>query len=214
MAEEATENAKVVGLPTWSNDDQTLAKALQHELKVEEKGLATKLDELKTPNDPEKFYGGGSDDIGDISWVVPTIVLRYPANMPNLPGHNWANGIAMATPIAHKGTVAGAKVQALTLFDLMVKPTLLASAKAYFTDVQTKDVKYTPFLRATDKPSIWLNKATMEKYQPELKKYYYDSSKYSSYLEQLGIHYPTVRTGSTPAAPATTGEDEDDGGSQ
>ena len=214
MAEEATENAKVVGLPTWSNDDQTLAKALQHELKVEEKGLATKLDELKTPNDPEKFYGGGSDDIGDISWVVPTIVLRYPANMPNLPGHNWANGIAMATPIAHKGTVAGAKVQALTLFDLMVKPTLLASAKAYFTDVQTKDVKYQPFLRPTDKPSIWLNKATMEKYQPELKKYYYDSNKYSSYLEQLGIHYPTVRTASTPAAPATTGEDEDDGGSQ
>jgi aminobenzoyl-glutamate utilization protein B len=120
----------------------------------------------------------------------------------------------MATPIAHKGTVAGAKVQALTLFDLMVKPTLLASAKTYFTDVQTKDVKYQPFLRPTDKPSIWLNKATMEKYQPELKKYYYDSSKYSSYLEQLGIHYPTVRTGSTPAAPATTGEDEDDGGSQ
>src|SRR5579862_7942123 len=61
MAEEATENAKVVGLPTWSNNDQTLAKALQRELKVEEKGLATKLDELKTPNDPEKFYGGGSD---------------------------------------------------------------------------------------------------------------------------------------------------------
>ena len=91
--------------------------------------MATKLDELKTPNDPEKFYGGGSDDIGDISWVVPTIVLRYPSNIPNLPGHNWANGIAMATPIAHKGAIAGAKVQALTLFDLMVKPELLAKCQ-------------------------------------------------------------------------------------
>jgi aminobenzoyl-glutamate utilization protein B len=214
MAEEATENAKVVGLPVWSDDDQKLAKALQHELKVEEKGLATKLEELKTPNDPEKFYGGGSDDIGDISWVVPTIVLHYPANMPNLPGHNWANGIAMATPIAHKGTLAGAKVQALTLFDLMVKPELLASAKTYFTDVQTKDEKYQPFLRPTDKPSIWLNKAIMEKYRPEMKKYYYDSSKYSTYMEQLGIKYPTVRTSATPAAAPTTGDAEDDGGSQ
>jgi hypothetical protein len=57
---------------------------------------------------------GGSDDIGDVSWNVPTVVLRYPANIPGLPGHNWANAIAMATPIAHKGVVAGAKVMAPT----------------------------------------------------------------------------------------------------
>ncbi|HXC96367.1 MAG TPA: amidohydrolase [Edaphobacter sp.] len=214
IAEEVTENAKLIGLPKWSDDDQALAKALQHELKVPEKGLAEKLDELKTPNDPEKYYGGGSDDIGDISWNVPTIVLRYPSNIPNLPGHNWANGIAMATPIAHKGAIAGAKVQALTLFDLIVKPELLASAKAYFTDVQTKEVKYQPFLRSTDKPSIWLNKATMEKYRAEMKKYYYDAAKYPTYLEQLGIKYPTIRTSSTPAAPRTTGEAEDDGSVQ
>ncbi len=71
IAEEVTENAKLIGLPAWSDADQTLAKALQHELKVPEKGLATKLDELKPPNDPETFYGGSSDDIGDISWNVP-----------------------------------------------------------------------------------------------------------------------------------------------
>jgi aminobenzoyl-glutamate utilization protein B len=209
IAEEATENAKLIGLPAWSDADQTLAKALQRELKVTEKGLATKLDELKTPNDPEQYYGGPSDDIGDISWNVPTIVLRYPSNIPNLPGHNWANGIAMATPIAHKGALAGAKVQALTLFDLMVKPELLTSAKAYFNDVQTKGVKYQPFLRPSDKPSIWLNKETMDKYRPEMKKYYYDAAKYSTYLEQLGIKYPTVRTDSTTAAVIGTSQTDD-----
>src|SRR5580700_4982185 len=141
IAEETTENAKLVGLPTWSDADQTLAKALQHELKVPEKGLATKLDELKTPNDPEKFYGGGSDDIGDVSWVAPTIVLRYPSNIPNLPGHNWSNAIAMATPIAHKGVVAGAKVMAMTVIDLLEKPELVKEAKTYFTDVQLKNNK-------------------------------------------------------------------------
>ena len=119
----------------------------------------------------------------------------------------------MATPIAHKGAVAGAKVQALTLFDLMVKPALLISAKAYFNDVETKDVKYQPFLRPTDKPSIWLNKATMDKYRPEMKKYYYDATKYSTYLEQLGIKYPTVRTDSTPVAVTTTTEGAEDDGS-
>jgi aminobenzoyl-glutamate utilization protein B len=209
MAEEATTNAKLVGLPAWSDDDEKLAKALQKELKVPEKGLATKLDELKEPGDPEKFYGGGSDDIGDISWNVPTIVLRYPANIPNLPGHNWANGIAMATPIAHKGSLAGAKVQALNLYDLITNATLLTASKAYFTDVQTKDTKYQTFLRPTDKPSIFLNKGIMDKYRPEMKKFYYDSAKYPTYLDQLGIKYPTVRTDATPAAD-NNNDDEDE----
>jgi aminobenzoyl-glutamate utilization protein B len=215
IAEEITNNAKLIGLPKWSDDDETLAKALQKELKVPEKGLADKLDELKTPKDAKDYYGGGSDDIGDISWNVPTIVLRYPSNIPNLPGHNWANGIAMATPIAHKGAVAGAKVQALTLFALMTQPKLLDDAKAYFKENQTtKDAHYIPFLRPTDKPSTFLNKAIMDKYKPELKKYYYDAAKYPTYLDQLGIKYPTVRTASTPAAPAKSeGDLDDDGGS-
>ena len=215
MAEEATANAKLVGLPKWSEDDETLAKALQKELKVPEKGLADKLDELKTPKAPEDYYGGGSDDIGDVSWVAPTIVLRYPANIPNLPGHNWANGIAMATPIAHKGTLAGAKVQALNLFDLMTQAKLLADAKAYFAENEaTPTSHYIPFLRPTDKPSIFLNKAIQDKYRPQLEKFYYNAAKYPTYLEQLGIKYPTVRTTSTPTtpAPATTGDgDEGDG---
>jgi aminobenzoyl-glutamate utilization protein B len=215
IAEEATANAKLVGLPKWSNDDETLAKALQKELGVPQKGLAEKLDELKTPKEDKDFYGGGSDDIGDISWNVPTIVLRYPSNIPNLPGHNWANGIAMATPIAHKGAVAGAKVQALTLFDLITQPKLLADAKAYFKENQTtKEAHYIPFLRPTDKPSTFLNKAIMEKYKPELKKYYYDAAKYPTYLDQLGIKYPTVRTTEAPTKAAPSGEADDDGGSQ
>ena len=53
----------------------------------------------------------------------------------------------------------------------------------------------------------------MDKYRPEMKKYYYDAAKYSTYLEQLGIKYPTVRTDSAPATAATTGEGAEDDGS-
>ena len=63
----------------------------------------------------------------------------------------------------------------------------------YFRNEQTKDVKYEPLIRAQDQPAIWLNKATMEKYRAEMRKYYYDPSRYKTYLEQLGIQYPTVR---------------------
>jgi len=202
IAEAEYENIKVVGLPAWSADNIALAKGIQHELKVPEVGLDTKINPLRPAATEQSFSGGPSDDIGDISWNVPTIVLTYPSNIPNLPGHNWANGISMATPIAHKGVIAGAKAQAMTLLDLLTRPELLAAAWDYFNNVQTKDQKYVPFIRPEDHPHTELNTAIMDKYAPQLEKYYYDSSKYPTYLDQLGIHYPTLRA--TPPAAAAT----------
>jgi aminobenzoyl-glutamate utilization protein B len=193
VAETTWANIQKVGMPEWSEDDQTLAKALQKELKnARAEGLTTKLgDGLQGP--VRENNGGGSDDIGDISWNVPTVTLRYPANIPGLPGHNWANAIAMATPIAHKGVTAGAKVQAMTILDLVMRPELVDQAWKYFREVQTKETKYEPLIRAQDVPAIWLNKNTMDKYREQMKKYYYDPTKYKTYLEQLGITYPTVK---------------------
>lgn len=63
----------------------------------------------------------------------------------------------------------------------------------YFRNVQTKDLKYQPLLRPQDKPAIDLNRDCMAKYRAEMRKYYYDPAKYATYLEQLGIAYPTVK---------------------
>lgn len=193
MAEVTFQNIKRVGLPTWSTEDQTLAKAIQEELMSPEKnGLATKIDSTIEP--PVVSLGGGSDDIADIAWSMPTIVLRYPSNIPGLPGHHWANAISMATPIAHKGVTAGAKVEAMTILDLLVNPDLIKKSWDYYTNVQTKDMKYEPLVRETDKPAVHLNTEIMAEYREEMKKYYYNPGKYKSYLEQLGIKYPTVRS--------------------
>jgi len=78
------------------------------------------------------------------------------------------------------------------MLDILLHPELVKSAWDYFNNVQTKDTKYTSFIRDGDVPAIWLNKATMEKYRPEMQKFYYDPAKYDNYLEQLGIKYPTV----------------------
>ena len=199
VAEAMYENIKKVGLPTWSEEDQTLAKALQKELgNPSLEGLATRIRPIGAPNPDRENTGGGSDDIGDVSWNVPTVTLSYPSNIPGLPGHNWSSGIASATPIAHKGVVAGAKVQAMTVLDLLTKPELVKAAWDYFNNVQTKDVKYIPFIKKDTTPATHLNTNTLAKYREQMKKYYYDPTKYKSYLDQLGIKYPTVRTTPSP----------------
>jgi len=63
----------------------------------------------------------------------------------------------------------------------------------YFRNVQTKDQKYIPFITDADQPAITLNAKILDQYRAEMKKYYYDPTKYKTYLEQLGITYPTVR---------------------
>ncbi|MEP1095729.1 MAG: peptidase dimerization domain-containing protein [Cyclobacteriaceae bacterium] len=193
IAETMYSNIEEVGLPEWSNEDQTLAKAVQREVKSprDSNGLATKLNGIGLP--VTKPVSGGSDDIGDISWKVPTVTLRYPSNIPGLQGHHWSNSIAMATPIAHKGVVAGAKVEAMTLLDLLLRPELVDQAWEYFKTEQSSKQKYIPMVTDTDEPATHLNKEIMETYAPQLKPFYYDETKYGTYLEQLGISYPTLR---------------------
>ena len=191
IAETMYQNILKVGLPAWDENDQTLAKAVQKELGSKEEGMPTKLDTLGLP--VIEPISGGSDDIGDVSWVVPTVTLRFPSNIPGLPGHHWANAIAMATPIAHKGVTAGAKAEAMTILDFLLKPDLVDQAWDYFKNVQTKEETYKPMITADDAPPIYINADIMKRFRPELEKFYYDETKFDTYLEQLGVTYPTVK---------------------
>ena len=193
IAEAMYENIKAVGLPRWSDADLALARALQCEMRVPQRGLNTEVSPLGAPVPESQKRGGGSDDIGDVTWTLPTVTLRYPSNIPGLPGHNWTDAVAMATPIAHKGATAGAKVLAATVIDLLLKPELIRQSWDYFTTVQTRDLKYQPLMRPQDRPAIELNAETMARFRPQLRRYYYDPSRHRTYLDQLGIRYPTVR---------------------
>jgi aminobenzoyl-glutamate utilization protein B len=201
LAEAAQANIQAVGLPRWSEGEQAFAKLVQKNVKArKQEGLATKLKKLEAPAAEPK--SGGSDDIGDVSWVVPTITVRYPSNIPELPGHNWSNAIAMATPIAHKGVVAGAKVVAMTTLDLLTQPKLRQAAKDYFVNVQTKDQKYVPMIGAADKPPIEKNAQIMARFKPQLSKFYYDPARYPTYLDQLGIKFPMLEQAPAATSPA------------
>ncbi|GAB5413520.1 MAG: M20 family metallopeptidase [Congregibacter sp.] len=194
IAEAMHANMQVVGMPDWNEDDVAFARAFQAFMGVDEDqevdGLKTEIEDIGVPREEPK--SGGSDDIGDVSWNVPTVTLRFPSNIDGRTGHHWSSAIAMATPIAHKGATAGAKVIATTLFDLLQDEALLEDAWTYFREEQTAKETYTPFIGPDDKPAIEKNSEIMQQYKEQLAPYYYDPSKYETYLDQLGIEYPTL----------------------
>jgi len=200
LAETIYANMKLVGMPQWSADDQAFARAVQERNHRQIQPLRSEIGELSTPDTIRYGANGSSDDIGDVMWNAPTIRFTYPANIPNLIGHNALSAMAMATPIAHKGAVAGAKVTAMTVLDLLTTPRLVQAAHAFQQDVQFKEATYDPVLTPEDQPAIDLNHEIMERLRPKMERFYYDPSRYATYLDQLGIHYPNL-DGVVPDAP-------------
>ncbi len=123
---------KLVGPPRFDEADMTLARQLQSPLRAdfglkEEKALNDTVEEL-----PEKPYPGegGSTDVGDVSWFVPTSGLGTACFPAGSPGHSWQNVASVGSPIGHKGMMVAAKVLALSAADFLQDPQVLKDAKA------------------------------------------------------------------------------------
>ncbi len=166
MAETVQSNIERVGMPVWTDDEQKLAKSIQKAAGVKETGLTTKISPLKAAT-----QGTSSNDSGDITWTVPHGRITMPSNVPNIPGHHWAATIAVATSIAHKGEVVGAKVLAGSMVDLLTQPDLLAKAKETFKK-EVAGASYRPLLPPGQKPPVTLNVEEMAKYREAMKPHY------------------------------------------
>ncbi|MEI9479431.1 MAG: amidohydrolase [Deltaproteobacteria bacterium] len=166
MAELVQSNIELVGIPKWTDEEQALAKRIQKMVGAKETGLATKISPLR-----QASQGTSSNDSGDITWTVPHGRITMPTNVGGVPGHHWAATIAVATSIAHKGEVVGAKVLAGSMVDLLAKPELLAKAKETFKK-EMAGATYKPLLPPDQKPPLTLNVEEMAKYRDEMKKHY------------------------------------------
>ena len=166
IAEAVQKNIELVGMPKWTEEENKFAKELQKSLGKKEAGLPTKVAPLQTAR-----QNSSSNDIGDITWVVPTGTVRFPVVVPGVQAHHWTAGITPTMSIAHKGAVIGAKVIAASVLDLLTSDELRAAAKKQF-EVDTKDTKYFSLLPLDAKPPVDLNKEIMEKYRPQMQKFY------------------------------------------
>ncbi|HEX9445017.1 MAG TPA: amidohydrolase, partial [Candidatus Binatia bacterium] len=112
LAEATQKNIELVGMPEWSEQEEGLAKELQQKQGAKVIGLHHKVEALR-----ESRQTASSNDSGEVTWIVPTGRVTFPSNIPGIPAHHWAAGVAPATSLAHKGAVAGAKVLAASALD-------------------------------------------------------------------------------------------------
>jgi aminobenzoyl-glutamate utilization protein B len=90
--------------------------------------------------------GGGSTDVGDVSWVVPNSGFSTATWVPGTPAHSWQAVAAGGMSIGHKGMLNAAKTMALSLHDLFTQPELVAKARAEFQAKRGAGFSYRPLI--------------------------------------------------------------------
>jgi aminobenzoyl-glutamate utilization protein B len=166
FAEAIYKNIMAVGNPKWTPAEEKFAVEFQNAMKVKPVGLAK--EPVKLGARPQSF---SSNDSGDVTWVVPTGSLAFPSSVPGISYHNWQAAVTPSMSIAHKGEVAGAKVLAATILDMLTEPDLLARGREEFLQA-TKTQQYFSLLPPEAKPQIDMNKEVMDKLRPEMRKHY------------------------------------------
>ena len=167
LAELVQAQYEQVGMPEWTADEDQLARTLQAKAGVKVEGLARTGLKIKGP----AIQRSAGNDAGDVSWKVPMAKIYFPSNIPNINFHHWAAGVALATSIAHKGAVSGAKVLAASIIECFKNPQVVEDAKASFQK-EIEGTAYFSMLPPDQKPPLELNRAMMEKYRPQMQQHY------------------------------------------
>ncbi len=187
LAELVHANIEMVGMPDWTEDDQDFAMAYQKAMGADVTGMPTEVQPLRFSSEQRP----SSSDAGDVTWQAPYVRVSFPSKPPGeLAGHHWSAGIAPATPIAHKGVVAGAKAVAASMLDMIIYPDRLAAISADFDAQLAQYPTWKSLIPPDAKPPIEWNADVMGKYRTALEEYEYDPESSESYLEFLGVDYP------------------------
>ena len=166
LAEVIQKNIEAVGMPQWTEAEQKLVTDVQAKVNVKATGMPTQVAQLR-----EAVQSVSANDSGDVCWVVPSGVVNFPSNIPGIAYHHWGAGVSLATSVAHKGAVAGAKTLAASAVDLLMDPQLVARARETFKE-EIGDVEYRPLLPDDQQPPLDLNRGLMERYRSAMEAHY------------------------------------------
>ncbi|THH41389.1 amidohydrolase [Neolewinella litorea] len=124
-------NLELLGDITYTQEEIDFAHGIQEATGKEKKGLDGAIHELK---ETKEHPGGGSTDVGDVSWLVPEVRLGVTTAPIGTPWHSWAVVACGGMSIGHKGLMQAAKALALTAYDLYKSPETVAAMKAEFRE--------------------------------------------------------------------------------
>ncbi|WP_019545698.1 amidohydrolase [Streptomyces sulphureus] len=169
FAELMYDNMRRIGPPNHSDEAQQIAKSLQKSLGLPQKGLHDEIGELTPPN--PVFNGGGSTDVADISWQVPTVSLGTALAPVGSKMHTWSTASCAGSAPGHAALLAAAKYLAATALDLVVQPKLLKALKKEFAE-RTEDVDWKTALPDGYEPPMyeppsWFLEKTGQSWPPE-----------------------------------------------
>ncbi len=143
-----------LGAPHWDEADQDFARSIQATFgpgdidaiyrAVGQKRTEAALADFVVPRDAKRNPAIGSTDVGDVSWVVPTVQAHAPTVAIGTPFHTWQVVAQGKSPAAHKAMVQVAKAMAATGVAVLTDPALLAAAKADLAARTGKDGYVSP----------------------------------------------------------------------
>ena len=120
-------NLEWLGPPIFTEEEQAFARAIQRATNVPEAGMDTQIEPFENREEE-----GGSTDVGDVSWIVPTLNLVVATAPKQAPWHAWPVVATGGMSIGHKGLVLASKTLAATMVDLYEKPATLAGIRDEF----------------------------------------------------------------------------------
>lgn len=136
-------NLRAVGGVTYDAGELAFAQKIAATLGKTDRGIGSQASVM--PYD-EWRSSRGSTDVGDVSWVVPTVGVRTATWVPGTPSHSWQAAAAGGMSIGFKGMHVASHTLALTAIDLYRKPALLSAARAEFEQRRGPDYTYRPLL--------------------------------------------------------------------
>ena len=133
-------NLRWIGAPVYTAEEEAFAKQIQTATNVPAIGMERKIRALDD-QEPE----GGSTDVGDVSWVVPTLTVTVVTSPKDAPWHAWPVVATGGMSIGHKGMLVAAKTLAASMVDLYEKPAALKAVRADF-EKRRGDVRFKAYL--------------------------------------------------------------------
>ncbi|MFF3054794.1 hypothetical protein [Streptomyces sp. NPDC057909] len=167
LAELLHENMTQIGPPAFTDEAHALAKELQESLGPPAVGMHDKVGALTPPN--PVFMGGGSTDVADIGWNVPTVLMGAALAPIGTKMHTWSAAACAAAAPGQAAVPAAAKYLAATAVDLLTQPERLKVIKAEFAE-RTKGLEWTALPEGYElpmyEPPAWFLKKTGQKWPP------------------------------------------------